>query len=72
MTLNLSGLTAAQVTPFTEGGRELDLDWLPAHIEYLRDKVVQGPQVQVTQHQATTRSLHSPLSEKPGYDCAGN
>jgi dihydrodipicolinate synthase/N-acetylneuraminate lyase len=40
MTLNLSGLTAAQVTPFTEGGRDVDLDWLPAHIEYLRDNGV--------------------------------
>lgn len=25
--LNLDGLVAAQVTPFTEGGRELDVDW---------------------------------------------
>ena len=40
MALNLSGLMAAQVTPFTEGGREVDLDWLPAHIEYLRDNGV--------------------------------
>lgn len=40
MALDLSGLMAAQVTPFTEGGRELDLDWLPAHIEYLRDNGV--------------------------------
>ena len=28
MTLNLDGLMVAQVTPFTRGGAEVDLEWL--------------------------------------------
>jgi len=40
MALNLNGLMVAQVTPFTAGGRDLVLDWLPQHIEYMRDQGV--------------------------------
>lgn len=32
----IKGVIVATVTPFTEGGREVDLDWIPTHLEYLR------------------------------------
>ena len=40
MTLDLTGLMVAQVTPFTPGGAELDLEWLPAHVAWLRGQGV--------------------------------
>ena len=32
----LKGVIPAAVTPFTQGGREIDIDWIPQHLEYLR------------------------------------
>ena len=40
MALDLSGLMVAQVTPFSAGGAELDLDWLPAHLRWLEGQGV--------------------------------
>ena len=40
MPLDLSGLMVAQVTPFTEDGAGVDLDWLPAHIAWLHGQGV--------------------------------
>ena len=40
MTLDLTGLMVAQVTPFTAGGAELDLDWLPGHVAWLQGQGV--------------------------------
>lgn len=41
-TLNLDGLIAAQVTPFTEGGREVDLDWVGPHVDWMRGFGITG------------------------------
>ncbi len=38
----LDGLMAAQVTPFTEGGREVDVDWIGPHIDWMRTMGVTG------------------------------
>lgn len=38
----LDGLMAAQVTPFTEGGRDVDVDWIGPHIEFLRTMGITG------------------------------
>ena len=67
MALNLDGLMVAQVTPFTPGGREVDLDWLPAHIEYLRDQGVnhiltlgtngEGPLVGLNERRAVVETV---------------
>lgn len=35
MPLDLLGLMVATVTPFTAGGREVDLDWIPGHLRFL-------------------------------------
>lgn len=35
MALDLLGLMVATVTPFTAGGREVDLDWIPVHLRFL-------------------------------------
>ena len=40
MPLDLSGLMVAQVTPFSEDGAGVDLDWLPAHIAWLHGQGV--------------------------------
>lgn len=40
--LNLDGLVAAQVTPFTAGGRELDVDWAAGHIDWMRGFGITG------------------------------
>ena len=42
MTLNLDGLMVAQVTPFTRGGAEVDLEWLAGHLEWLRQLGMSG------------------------------
>lgn len=41
-TLNLDGLIAAQVTPFTEGGRKVDLDWVGPHVDWMRGFGITG------------------------------
>lgn len=41
-TLNLDGLIAAQVTPFTENGREVDLDWVGPHVDWMRGFGITG------------------------------
>lgn len=41
-TLNLDGLIAAQVTPFTEDGREVDLDWVGPHVDWMRGFGITG------------------------------
>ncbi len=38
----LDGLMAAQVTPFTEGGRDVDVEWIAAHIDWMRTMGVTG------------------------------
>lgn len=38
----LDGLMAAQVTPFTEGGREVDVDWVSPHIDWMRTMGITG------------------------------
>ena len=38
----LDGLMAAQVTPFTEGGREVDVNWVGAHIDWMRTMGITG------------------------------
>ena len=38
----LDGLMAAQVTPFTEGGRDVDVDWIEPHVEFLRSMGITG------------------------------
>ena len=40
MTLDLSGLMVAQVTPFTPGGQDVDPDWLPPHLRFLESQGV--------------------------------
>ena len=35
MTLDLSGIMVATVTPFTPGGAAIDHDWIPAHLRFL-------------------------------------
>ena len=40
MALDLTGLMVAQVTPFTAGGADVDLDWLPAHVAWLQEQGV--------------------------------
>ena len=40
--LNLDGLIAAAVTPFTAGGREVDLDWAAGHIDWMRGFGITG------------------------------
>lgn len=40
--LNLDGLIAAEVTPFTAGGREVDLDWAAGHIDWMRGFGITG------------------------------
>lgn len=67
MALNLTGLMVAQVTPFTAGGRHVDLDWLPAHIEFMRDQGVnhiltlgtngEGPSVGLHERQAVVQTV---------------
>ena len=42
MTLNLDGLMVAQVTPFTRGGAEVDLEWLAGHLEWLHQLGMSG------------------------------
>ena len=42
MTLDLTGLMVAQLTPFSEGGRDLDLDWLSGHLAWLEGQGVSG------------------------------
>ena len=42
MGLNLDGLLAAQVTPFTRGGADLDLEWLAGHLAWLRQFEISG------------------------------
>jgi len=37
-----SGAFAASVTPFTAGGLELDLDWVPKHLAYLEQRGADG------------------------------
>ena len=32
----IGGVIVATVTPFTEGGEKVDLDWIPLHLDYLR------------------------------------
>lgn len=59
---NLKGVLVATVTPFTPGGREIDLDWVPRHLDYLRargaDAVApcgtngEGPSLNVAEHKA--------------------
>ena len=39
---SLDGLMVAQVTPFTRGGAELDLDWLAGHLQWLRNFAITG------------------------------
>ncbi len=41
-TLNLDGLIAAQVTPFIQGGREVDLDWVGPHVDWMRGFGITG------------------------------
>ena len=41
-TLNLDGLIAAQVTPFTQGGGEVDLDWVGPHVDWMRGFGITG------------------------------
>ena len=38
----LDGLMAAQVTPFTAGGRDVDVDWIGAHVDWLRRMGITG------------------------------
>lgn len=40
MPLTLTGLMVAQVTPFSEDGRDLDLDWLSGHCTWLQEQGV--------------------------------
>lgn len=42
MGLNLDGLLAAQVTPFTRGGSDVDEEWLAAHLAWLRQFGITG------------------------------
>ena len=36
------GVFAAAVTPFSEGGRQVDLDWIAAHLAYLEENGADG------------------------------
>ena len=38
----LDGLVAAQVTPFTAGGRDVDTDWIGPHIDWMRTMGITG------------------------------
>ncbi len=38
----LDGLMAAQVTPFTAGGREVDVDWIGEHVDWMRTMGITG------------------------------
>ncbi len=38
----LDGLMAAQVTPFTAGGRDVDLDWIGPHADWMRTMGIGG------------------------------
>ncbi len=38
----LDGLMAAQVTPFTESGRDVDVDWIGPHIDWMRTMGITG------------------------------
>ena len=38
----LDGLMTAQVTPFTQGGRDVDVDWIAAHIDWMRTMGITG------------------------------
>lgn len=38
----LDGLMAAQVTPFTASGRDVDVDWIGAHVDWLRRMGITG------------------------------
>ncbi len=67
MALNLNGLMVAQVTPFTKGGGAVDLDWLPPHIEFLREQGVnhiltlgtngEGPLVGLSERKAVVEAV---------------
>jgi len=60
--IDLKGVLVATLTPFTPGGREVDLDWVPRHLDYLRahgaDAVVpcgtngEGPSLNVDERKA--------------------
>ncbi|MBI2906093.1 MAG: dihydrodipicolinate synthase family protein [Chloroflexi bacterium] len=38
----LKGIIVATVTPFTEGGREIDYDWIPPHLRFLEERGISG------------------------------
>ena len=42
MGFNLDGLMVAQVTPFTRGGADVDVEWLAGHIAWLRNFAITG------------------------------
>lgn len=43
MTRNpVGGILVATVTPFTRGGRRVELDWIPLHLSFLRQRQVDG------------------------------
>ena len=38
----LDGLMTAQVTPFTEGGKAVDVDWIAPHVDWMRTMGITG------------------------------
>ncbi len=38
----LDGLMVAQVTPFTSGGKDVDVDWIGMHVEWMRTMGITG------------------------------
>jgi len=58
MTLKLTGLMVAQVTPFTTGGAALDLDWIPAHLTWLQEQGVDSILTLGTNGEGPSIGLH--------------
>ncbi len=42
MSKEVKGVLAANLTPFKAGGLEVDYDWVPRHLDYLRGKGIDG------------------------------
>lgn len=53
----LKGVITAIVTPFTAGGAQVDLDWIPWHLDYLRRRGVGGILALGTNGEAASLSL---------------
>ena len=55
---SLDGMLVAQVTPFTPGGADLDLDWLAGHIQWLRNFNISGILTLGTNGEGPSVALH--------------